>query len=86
MIQVWTDDRVVWLPSSLSRRGMIDMETKDFLKERWIPKKKLFAPCEYCNSKHMIVLTFHHFAKEMEGSSSGNITTYSICLGFCISK
>ncbi|KAL7482514.1 hypothetical protein ACHAW6_008204 [Cyclotella cf. meneghiniana] len=74
MIQVWTDDRVVWLPSSLSRRGMIDMETKDFLKEGWIPKKKLFAPCEYCNSKHMNVLTFHHFAKEMEGSSRQFVT------------
>ncbi|KAL7518949.1 hypothetical protein ACHAWX_003749 [Stephanocyclus meneghinianus] len=67
MIQVWTDDRVVWLPLNLSRRGMIDMETKDFMKKGWIPKKKLFAPSEYFNSKHMNVLTFRHFAKKWKG-------------------
>ncbi|KAL7478156.1 hypothetical protein ACHAW6_003932 [Cyclotella cf. meneghiniana] len=87
MIQSGADGRVVWVSSSLSKRGMIDMDKRDFVREGRIPKEKSFAPSGYCDSKLMNALICRHLAKELEGSSgSGNITTYSVCPGFCVSE
>ena len=65
---------------------MIGMETKDFMKEVWIPKEISFAPSGYRDSKLINVLTCHHFSKELKGLSSGIITTYSVSLGLCVSN
>ncbi len=65
---------------------MIGMETQDFMKEGRIPKEISFAPSGYRDSKLLNVLTCHHFSKELKGLSSGNITTYSVSPGLCVSN
>ncbi|KAL3798693.1 hypothetical protein HJC23_004444 [Cyclotella cryptica] len=92
MIQSGTAGRVVLVSSSLSKMGVIDMDTKDFIKEGRAQPEKSFAPSGYCDSKLMNALTCRHLAKvleEKQGSSSSggesNITTYSVCPGFCVS-
>lgn len=72
--------------SRLSRRDMIGMETKDFMKEGRIPKEISFASSGYRDRKLINVLTCHHFSKELKGLSSGIITTYSVSPGLCVSN
>jgi NAD(P)-dependent dehydrogenase (short-subunit alcohol dehydrogenase family) len=78
-----SDSRVVLVSSSLSKSGVIDMNTKNFLREGRQQPEKGFAPSGYCDSKLMNALTARHLAKQLDGTS---VTAYSVCPGFCQSR
>ena len=80
MKQTGNGSRVVLVSSSLLKNGLIDMETKDFVHQGRIAKKKSFAPTGYCDSKLMNALTCRQLAKELAVS---NTTTVVVCPGFC---
>lgn len=75
--------RVVFVSSSLSKSGKIDMQSKDFVTEGREQPEKGFAPSGYCDSKLMNAITARYLAKELEGS---NVTAYAVCPGFCKSQ
>jgi NAD(P)-dependent dehydrogenase (short-subunit alcohol dehydrogenase family) len=75
--------RVVFVSSSLSKSGKIDMKSKDFVTEGREQPEKGFAPSGYCDSKLMNALTARYLAKELEGS---DVTAYAVCPGFCKSQ
>ncbi len=78
--------RVVIVSSSLLKSGVIDMKSKEFIKDgREVPigKKKGFAPTGYCDSKLMNTLTCRQLALQLRDT---NVTTYSVSPGFCRSE
>lgn len=80
------NSRVVFVSSSLSKLGKIDMDTKEFLVEGREQLKKFsesFAPSGYCDSKLMNILTCRQLARQLK---EFNVTTYSVCPGFCHSQ
>lgn len=79
------DGRIVFVSSSLLKSGKLNFEAYDHIySARQIPpgEKSGFAPPGYCDSKLFNALTCKHLATILPTE----VTTYSVCPGFCRSE
>mmetsp|Transcript_18761 Transcript_18761/g.46475 ORF Transcript_18761/g.46475 Transcript_18761/m.46475 type:complete len:359 (+) Transcript_18761:236-1312(+) len=79
------DGRIVFVASSLLKSGKLNFEAYDHIySARQIPpgEKKGFAPPAYCDSKLFNALT----CKQLATTLPSEVTTYSVCPGFCRSE
>ncbi|CAJ1958872.1 unnamed protein product [Cylindrotheca closterium] len=79
------DGRIVFVASSLLKSGKLNFEAYDHIySARQIPpgEKKGFAPPAYCDSKLFNALT----CKQLATILPPEVTTYSVCPGFCRSE
>lgn len=79
------DGRIVFISSSLLKSGKIDFEAYNQVRtsrQETEEDKKSFAPPAYCDSKLMNSLTSKHLATLLPPE----VTTYSVCPGFCRSE
>jgi len=76
------DGRIVFVSCSLLKSGKLNFEAYDHIYQSRTGVKGSFAPPAYCDSKLFNALT----CKQLATTLPDEVTTYSVCPGFCRSE